>query len=67
MNPLDPALGLPWPQDVELQLSEKDAVAPSLEQARAAGLLPTMQACRQASRALDDAGGTSRLVVETTR
>ncbi len=45
----DPALGIPWPGTVfggELVLSERDAAAPTLEEVRAAGLLPTWaQAC----------------------
>jgi len=48
VNPLDPALALPWPSDVgALVLSDKDRAAPSLEQARAAGTLPSYDACRQ--------------------
>ncbi|QFZ23160.1 dTDP-4-dehydrorhamnose 3,5-epimerase family protein [Saccharothrix syringae] len=39
------SLGLPWPADVEPVLSEKDAAAPTLEEARAAGVLPTYEAC----------------------
>jgi epimerase EvaD len=45
INPLDPALGLPWPADLEPLLSDKDAAAPSLAEARAAGLLPTYAEC----------------------
>ncbi|MGY1638461.1 dTDP-4-dehydrorhamnose 3,5-epimerase family protein [Geodermatophilus sp. SYSU D00742] len=45
IDPLDPALGLPWPADVEFELSAKDQQAPTLEQARAQGLLPTMEQC----------------------
>ena len=38
----DPAIGIEWPLPVErLVLSERDATAPSLADARAAGLLPT--------------------------
>jgi dTDP-4-dehydrorhamnose 3,5-epimerase len=33
IDPLDPALGLPWPTDVELILSDKDRAAPSLAEA----------------------------------
>lgn len=47
INPLDPALGLPWPQDIETVLSPKDAAAPSLAQAQAAGLLPDFEQCRE--------------------
>ena len=45
VHPLDPDLGLPWPADVEVHLSERDAAAPTLAQARAQGLLPTMAQC----------------------
>jgi dTDP-4-dehydrorhamnose 3,5-epimerase len=45
ISPLDPALGLPWPTDVELILSEKDAQAPSLAEAQAEGLLPSYADC----------------------
>jgi dTDP-4-dehydrorhamnose 3,5-epimerase len=46
VHPLDPALDLPWPADVEFELSAKDLAAPTLEQARDQGLLPTMDECR---------------------
>jgi len=39
IHPLDPALALPWPDDVELLLSERDQVAPTLAEARASGLI----------------------------
>lgn len=45
IHPLDPALGLPWPDDVEHLLSDKDAAAPTLEEARASGLLPSYDVC----------------------
>jgi len=45
VSPLDPALELPWPVDVEPQLSEKDAAAPTLAEAQMAALLPTWEAC----------------------
>ncbi|MGY1622178.1 dTDP-4-dehydrorhamnose 3,5-epimerase family protein [Geodermatophilus sp. SYSU D00965] len=45
IDPLDPDLALPWPEDVEFELSAKDRQAPTLEQARAQGLLPTMEQC----------------------
>jgi len=39
--PLDPAIGIAWPlPSSQLILSERDAGAPTLAQARAAGLLP---------------------------
>jgi dTDP-4-dehydrorhamnose 3,5-epimerase len=46
INPHDPDLNLPWPTGLAPTLSEKDAVAPTLAQARADGLLPTWDACR---------------------
>ena len=45
IHPLDPELGLPWPDDLEFQISAKDAAAPSLAEAREKGLLPTMAQC----------------------
>ncbi|WP_137814346.1 dTDP-4-dehydrorhamnose 3,5-epimerase family protein [Gandjariella thermophila] len=45
VNPLDPALDLPWPPGLELILSDKDRDAPTLAEAREAGLLPDYQAC----------------------
>jgi dTDP-4-dehydrorhamnose 3,5-epimerase len=45
IDPLDPALAIAWPGDVEPILSDKDARAPSLARARAAGLLPDYAAC----------------------
>jgi dTDP-4-dehydrorhamnose 3,5-epimerase len=44
IDPLDPELDIAWPADPPL-LSEKDAGAPSLAEARAAGLLPQYDAC----------------------
>jgi dTDP-4-dehydrorhamnose 3,5-epimerase len=44
INPLDPELGITWPVATPL-LSTKDAEAPSLAGARAAGLLPQYDAC----------------------
>ena len=45
ISPLDPALDLPWPTDLELELSAKDTAAPTLEEAQAQGFLPTMEQC----------------------
>lgn len=45
INPLDPALALPWPGDIEPVLSPKDLAAPSLAEAEAAGLLPLYEDC----------------------
>jgi dTDP-4-dehydrorhamnose 3,5-epimerase len=45
VSPLDPALGLPWPDDLAPILSDKDRDAPSRAEAQAQGLLPTFEAC----------------------
>jgi dTDP-4-dehydrorhamnose 3,5-epimerase len=46
VNPLDPDLALPWPADVVPLMSEKDAGAPTLKEAEAAGMLPAYADCR---------------------
>jgi dTDP-4-dehydrorhamnose 3,5-epimerase len=49
VDPLDPTLGLPWGQYIaagELLLSDKDREAPTLAEAREAGAVPTIEACR---------------------
>jgi len=52
IDPLDPELGITWPttdragQPLELLLSDKDRVAPSLAAARESGLLPTVESTR---------------------
>ena len=45
IDPLDPALDLPWPAGLEPLLSEKDAAAPTLSDAAASGLLPDVTDC----------------------
>ena len=45
LNPLDPHLALPWPPGTDPVLSEKDARAPGLHEARDQGLLPSYEAC----------------------
>ncbi len=45
VHPFDPAIGIAWPAEVDPVLSEKDASAPTLEQARSAGLLPDYGEC----------------------
>lgn len=47
ISPLDPALGLPWPGDLEPVLSVKDSVAPTLAEAAEQGILPTWRACAE--------------------
>jgi dTDP-4-dehydrorhamnose 3,5-epimerase len=46
VHPLDPAIGITWPADIEPVLSDKDASAPSLAEAQAAGLLPDYGTCQ---------------------
>jgi dTDP-4-dehydrorhamnose 3,5-epimerase len=45
VNPLDRELGIDWPRGVKPILSERDAAAPSLAEAREAGLLPAYADC----------------------
>lgn len=45
VHPLDPELGINWPEEIEPVLSERDAAAPSLAAARSAGLLPAYRDC----------------------
>lgn len=56
ISPVDPALELPWPDDVEPLLSDKDAAAPTLEQARESGLLPDWEQCQAFYADLRDGG-----------
>jgi dTDP-4-dehydrorhamnose 3,5-epimerase len=54
VHPLDPGLGIAWPPGLTPILSDKDTVAPTLDQAREAGLLPTYDACLRHMDALRD-------------
>ena len=54
VHPLDPALALPWPADVEPLLSDRDAAAPTLAEAQAAGLLPEHAACQAYTQGLKE-------------
>ena len=58
VSPLDPELALPWPDDVEFELSAKDRQAPTLAQAQERGLLPTIEEChaRYAEQRVDRPG-----------
>jgi dTDP-4-dehydrorhamnose 3,5-epimerase len=58
IHPLDPDLGLPWPADVEFELSAKDRAAPTLAQAEDQGILPTMAQCSDHYRRQTRAGAT---------
>lgn len=53
VNPLDPELDLPWPKDLDVVLSAKDAAAPSLREAAAQNLLPTFDECERWYRSLE--------------
>lgn len=46
VDPLDPALGIEWPQVGPLILSDRDRAAPGLAEARSRGLLPTWEETR---------------------
>ena len=52
VQPLDPDIGITWPEFGDVTLSGKDAAAPGLEQARAAGLLPSYETCLAHARSL---------------
>ena len=45
INPMDPDLALPWPQDLAPKLSDKDSAAPTLSEAESSGLLPRYADC----------------------
>ncbi|MEC3998825.1 dTDP-4-dehydrorhamnose 3,5-epimerase [Actinacidiphila sp. DG2A-62] len=45
VDPLDPELGIAWPEGIEPLLSAKDAQAPTLAEALAKGMLPSYEAC----------------------
>lgn len=45
ISPVDPALGLPWPAEPALLLSQKDTAAPTLAEAESSGLLPRYDDC----------------------
>ncbi|UKY51789.1 dTDP-4-dehydrorhamnose 3,5-epimerase [Streptomyces inhibens] len=56
INPFDPDLAIEWPADIAAVLSEKDAAAPSLKEAEAAGLLPDYADCLAYYEKLRSAG-----------
>ena len=51
LHPLDPELAIDWPADAP-QLSARDAAAPGLAAALAAGLLPDAVTCREYTESL---------------
>jgi dTDP-4-dehydrorhamnose 3,5-epimerase len=50
----DPALAIDWPSGHELMISDRDAAAPTLEDVRAAGLLPTWEEAQVFAKGLKD-------------
>jgi dTDP-4-dehydrorhamnose 3,5-epimerase len=58
VNPLDPAIGIRWP-DAKVLLSPKDAAAPTLEEAEQAGKLPDYAAAKAHLTQLRDMTGPS--------
>jgi dTDP-4-dehydrorhamnose 3,5-epimerase len=57
VDPRDPAIGIAWPLGTEPALSEKDAAAPTLDEALRAGLLPSYQECAGYAETLRTARG----------
>jgi dTDP-4-dehydrorhamnose 3,5-epimerase len=53
VDPLDPALGLPWPKGMSFTLSQRDTEAVGLAEARARGMLPRYEDCLAATAAAD--------------
>ena len=45
VHPLDPALSLPWPADIPVLLSDRDAAAPTPAEAVRRGVLPRYDTC----------------------
>jgi len=45
VHPLDPEIGIEWPEGIEPLLSPKDEQAPTLAEAREQGLLPSYEEC----------------------
>jgi dTDP-4-dehydrorhamnose 3,5-epimerase len=54
ISPTDPALAIDWPGEHELVISDRDAAAPTLDEVRAAGLLPTWDEARAFVEGLRD-------------
>jgi dTDP-4-dehydrorhamnose 3,5-epimerase len=52
ISPTDPALAIDWPSGHELVISDRDATAPTLDEMRAAGLLPTWDEAREFAEGL---------------
>lgn len=52
LSALDPALGLPIPIDLDITVSDRDEVAPTLAEAERLGILPTYEQSRAIEREL---------------
>lgn len=52
VHALDPDLGIAWPDHGDMILSDRDAAAPTLEQTRHDGLLPSYETCLEWGRSL---------------
>ena len=52
VHPMDPEIGIDWPAGIAPLLSPKDEAAPSLAQAKDAGLLPSYDECQAFYRSL---------------
>jgi dTDP-4-dehydrorhamnose 3,5-epimerase len=50
----DPTLAIEWPSEHQLLLSDRDAAAPTLDEVRAAGLLPSWEEAKDFIAALRD-------------
>jgi dTDP-4-dehydrorhamnose 3,5-epimerase len=59
IHPLDPELGITWPDDLEPVLSDKDADAPSLAEGLAARLFPDYEECLAYRASLRGASATA--------
>jgi epimerase EvaD len=52
LNPLDPAIGLPIPEGIDIVQSDRDLAAPTLAEAKDAGLLPELKQALKLEAAL---------------
>lgn len=57
ISPLDPALDLPIPTDLDIVLSDRDRVAVTLAQAAEQGMLPDFERCQALERELGRTAG----------
>jgi dTDP-4-dehydrorhamnose 3,5-epimerase len=66
IHPMDPGLGIAWPEDVEPILSVQDAAAPGLDEALRDGSLPAYDACLALAARQREAAGAQRLAAESS-